>query len=103
MQLKFGITFCHPKEREAWMTNSIGNCLKKLAGKEGLVEACHDRSNTGEVGRWKWVGDGVPRQPLTRYPRPRANASAATATYGAKPSSATALFRSSSRAAANRR
>ena len=56
MQLKFGITFCHPKEREQWINNSIGNCLKKLAGKEGLAEACHDRSNTGEVGRWRWVG-----------------------------------------------
>lgn len=56
MQLKFGITFCHPKEREAWMTNSIGNCLKKLAVTEKLVEACHDRSNTGGVGLWRWIG-----------------------------------------------
>lgn len=52
IQRQFEITFCHPKEREAWMTNSIGNCLKRLAN-EGLVEPCHDRSNTGLVGTWR--------------------------------------------------
>ncbi len=52
MQLKFDIGFNHWTERKRWMTNSIGNCLKKLV-KEGLVEACHDQSNTGYVGSWR--------------------------------------------------
>lgn len=56
MQLKFEILFAHWTERKAWMTNSIGNCLKKLV-KEGLVEACHDTAtNSGLVGSWRWAG-----------------------------------------------
>lgn len=52
MQLKFDIGFNHWTERKRWMTNSIGNCLKKLV-KDGLVEPCHDQSRTGEVGSWR--------------------------------------------------
>lgn len=54
MQLKFEILFAHWTERKTWMTNSIGNCLKKLV-KEELVEACHDGNNSGEAGRWRWL------------------------------------------------
>lgn len=52
LQLKFNINFVHWKEREQWMSNSIGSCLKKLV-KDGLVEACHDQGNTGFVGSWR--------------------------------------------------
>lgn len=56
LQLKFNINFVHWKEREQWMSNSIGSCLKKLV-KDGLVEACHDQGNTGFVGSWKLLNN----------------------------------------------
>ena len=52
VQAEFRLVFYLPVEREAWIGNSIRNCLKKLV-KEGLAEACHDQSNTGFVGRWR--------------------------------------------------
>ena len=55
MQEEFKLVFYVPDEREAWLANSVRNCLKKLV-KEGLAEPCHDRSNTGLVGSWKWMG-----------------------------------------------
>ena len=51
MQLKFDIGFNHWTERKRWMTNSIGNCLKKLV-KDSLVEPCHDQGRKGEAGSW---------------------------------------------------
>ncbi len=55
MQLKFDIGFSHWKDRKRWMTNSIGNCLKKLA-KEGLVVPCHEQRSSGGAGKWKYLG-----------------------------------------------
>lgn len=52
MQLKFDISFNHWTERKRWMTNSIGNCLKKLA-KDGLVESGPARGRTGSAGTWR--------------------------------------------------
>jgi len=52
VQAEFRLVFHLPVEREAWIANSVRNCLKKLV-KEGLVEACHDQSNTGFVGSWR--------------------------------------------------
>ena len=52
VQAEFRLVFYLPVEREAWLANSVRNCLKKLV-KEGLVEACHDQSNTGFVGSWR--------------------------------------------------
>lgn len=52
VQAEFRLVFYLPVEREAWIGNSVRNCLKKLA-KEGLVEACHAQSNTGFVGSWR--------------------------------------------------
>lgn len=58
LQLKFDIGFAHWKERENWLANSVRNCLKKLVA-EGLAEACHDRTNKGEVGRWRWITEAA--------------------------------------------
>lgn len=52
VQAEFRLVFHLPVEREAWIANSVRNCLKKLV-KEGLAEACHDQSNTGFVGSWR--------------------------------------------------
>lgn len=52
VQTEFRLVFYLPVEREAWIANSVRNCLKKLV-KEGLAEACHDQSNTGFVGSWR--------------------------------------------------
>lgn len=52
VQAEFRLVFHLPVEREAWIANSVRNCLKKLV-KEGLAKACHDQSNTGFVGCWK--------------------------------------------------
>lgn len=52
MQLKFDIGFNHWTERKRWMTNSIGNCLKKLV-KDGLLEPDHGWGRTGSTGSWR--------------------------------------------------
>ena len=52
MQLKFDIGFNHWTERKRWMSNSIGNCLKKLV-KEGLVEPGPGQGRTGSSGSWR--------------------------------------------------
>lgn len=57
VQAEFRLVFYLPVEREAWIANSVRNCLKKLV-KEGLVEACHDQSNTGFVGSWRVTTSG---------------------------------------------
>lgn len=54
VQAEFRLVFYLPVERETWLANSVRNCLKKLV-KEGLVEACHDQSNTGGVGSWRVI------------------------------------------------
>lgn len=59
VQAEFRLVFYLPVEREAWIANSVRNCLKKLV-KEGLVEACHDQSNTGFVGSWRLQGSNQP-------------------------------------------
>ena len=55
MQLKFDIGFLHWKDRKRWMTNSIGNCLKTLAG-EGVIEMCPELMKPGGVASWRCVG-----------------------------------------------
>lgn len=58
--LELDLEFATPKERRAWVHNSIGNSLKKMVA-EGLVERMHDPSVLGQqgFGRWRWVPEAV--------------------------------------------
>ena len=53
MQEEFRLVFVTVNERRDWLADSLRNCLKKLVN-EGFVEPCHDRTNIGVVGRWRW-------------------------------------------------
>lgn len=52
VQAEFRLVFYLPVEREAWLGNSVRNCLKKLV-KAVQAEACLDQGNTGFGGSWK--------------------------------------------------
>ena len=51
-----------PPEGAGAVDKQLHRQLLEEARRQGrALEACHDRSNTGEVGRWKWVcGPGTP-------------------------------------------
>lgn len=58
--LELDLEFATPKERRAWVHNSIGNSLKKMVA-EGLIERMHDPGIQGRqgFGRWRWVPKAV--------------------------------------------
>lgn len=59
VQAEFRLVFYLPVEREAWIANSVRNCLKKLV-MAGFHQAFLDQSNTGFVGSWRLQGSTQP-------------------------------------------
>jgi hypothetical protein len=58
LQIRFQLDFFSWQEKDSWINNSVAKFLRNLA-KEGVVERLHDpAANTGEVGRWCWIGEG---------------------------------------------
>ncbi len=58
LQVRFRLDFISWRDKVHWARNIVGKQLRKLA-EQGVIERLHDpMANTGEVGSWRWKGEG---------------------------------------------